>query len=225
MILFKLRRLMNQRGFSHSALQGLTEIRGGTLTDLMNNRNKMLPVSALEEICRVMNINIDNLIKYIPKEKEFVYWRRYVDMYKSSQFGNYDWNNDEDFEDFRAANDALLNKGELFVGRRKEMKLDELLAENGLRLAPDGNLLEYDAPELHPNDSNYNREIRKNVLDKLPSFFDGPDTLEKKRLLLQQYWINSELSLRDDIDKLIPLNTRLFLMHIEKRRRLMNIDK
>lgn len=238
-ILFKLRRIMDGLGgLAQAHLQSVTGIRGGTLSDIINCRSKMIPVSALEAICTATISPIDQVMKFIPKKDEFSFWEKYVQMHKEGQFGNYDWDNNrkptecsiewyEDFEDFRAAIDTTLNVGDYATGRRKGLELYDLLLENGLRLTPYGDLLTYTeyyrrylAPEKHPDDTEYNIAIRTNVLNQLPSFFDPPDVLDRKLLYLGLYWTqHTELFVKDDTDKLIPEPYRTFLENIEKKKR------
>ena len=232
MMLFKLRRIMLEYGFSQQILQNLTGIRGGTLGDLINSHTKMIPVNALEELCRVTGLPVGEIVKFIPKPVELSFWNRYVKLYNESTFGQYLWEAraidfNDDFEDFRAAIDTLLNVGDFATGRRKGMKLEDLLEENGLRLSPDGELLEYqeyyrkyDAPDKNPNDTPYNLIIREHVLDKLPSFFDDPATLDNKARIMGLFWIqHPELSYKDDKDNLIPEEWKNFLKNMERRRR------
>lgn len=231
MILFKLRRIMLENGLSQQTLQNITGIRGGTLSDLMNSRAKMIPVNALDELCRLIDLQIGEIVKFISKDVEFSFWKRYVILYNESRFGHYHWSThtnelDDDFEDFRAAIDTLLNVGDFATGRRKGLHLEDLLIENGLRLSPDGELLDYndyyrryEAPSNHPNDTSYNLIIREHILDKIPSFFDTPSTLDHKARMMSLFWIqHPELSYKDDKDGLISEEWKTFLKNAEQRR-------
>lgn len=68
MVNFKLKSLLNERGFTQVELSQKTGIRQPTISAICNNSIKELPVNVLEKICDFINCGPGDLIEIVPAE-------------------------------------------------------------------------------------------------------------------------------------------------------------
>ena len=249
MILLRLRRLMERHFITQAELVRRTGIRGGTISDMLNSRCKMLPMDAVESICQILNVQPRDWIVFIPQNTEIKFWRRFVEewtqaevqTYPSDQY-DFDWSV---YEDFRQTCSILLGPrpniegilpkevldGIYKTGRpRKWMSLDELLLENGLHLdrrqtpaaviTVEEYFKRYETAAAHPDEPPYYQKLRTILVDTVPSFEDDAEIRMRKKEKLRKFWLaNQDMKISDDEKNLIPSEMIGFLQRIEDRRR------
>lgn len=69
MIEFTLREMLKKRGMTQKELVEKTKIRQPTLSAISMGKIKMIPVSALDKICDVLDCQPGDLMEYISEEK------------------------------------------------------------------------------------------------------------------------------------------------------------
>lgn len=70
MLKSRLKVLLAENDMTQSKLSELTGIRPGTITNIVNNNIKQIPVDAVCKICELLQCDIGDIWKYIPdKEK------------------------------------------------------------------------------------------------------------------------------------------------------------
>lgn len=66
MLKSKLRILLAQHDMTQSELSNQTGIRPGTITAIVNNQIKQIPVDAVNKICTLFHCDIGDIWEYIP---------------------------------------------------------------------------------------------------------------------------------------------------------------
>lgn len=69
MLKSRLKVLLAEHDMTQSKLSEITGIRPGTITNIVNNQIKQIPVDAVCKICDTLNCDIGDIFKYIPDEK------------------------------------------------------------------------------------------------------------------------------------------------------------
>ena len=72
MLKSNLRAMLAQHNLTQSKLSELTGIRPGTITNIVNNNIKQIPVEAVCKICKLLNCDIGDLWHYIDNEDEYL---------------------------------------------------------------------------------------------------------------------------------------------------------
>lgn len=70
MLKSNLKVLLAQNNMTQSKLSELTGIRPGTITNIVNNNIKQIPVDAACKICELLQCDIGDIWHYIPDKKE-----------------------------------------------------------------------------------------------------------------------------------------------------------
>lgn len=70
MLKSRLRVLLAEHDMTQSKLSELTGIRPGTVTNIVNNNIKQIPVEAVCKICELLNCDIGDIFQYVPDKKE-----------------------------------------------------------------------------------------------------------------------------------------------------------
>lgn len=65
MIKSNLRVLLAMREMSQTKLSNLTGIRPATITSMVHNTCKLIPVHSLDKMCKVLDCNVGDLFTYI----------------------------------------------------------------------------------------------------------------------------------------------------------------
>ena len=65
MIKSNLKVLLAMNNMTQRRLSELTGIRAATITNIINNRCKQLPVDAIDKICELLNCNVGDLFCYV----------------------------------------------------------------------------------------------------------------------------------------------------------------
>lgn len=248
MILLRLRRLMERNFMQRSELVRRTGIRGGTISDLMDNQCKMLSMDVIETICEELHAQPQDWIVFLPKKFELECWQRFVEEWTHSDIMTYPGSDQYDidltlYEDFRRACSAIVEPiyvdgvtywkvpEDLYTtGRpRNKIRLEELLEEHGLRLDEHAEHVrvvpaqeyfqKYEAAGEHQDDSSYYQSLRQILVETIPSFYDTLELKTRKREKLQHFWmLHKELSVEADERHMIPDDLRRFLLRVEDRR-------
>lgn len=69
MLKSRLKVLLAEHDMTQSKLSELTDIRPGTVTNIVNNNIKQIPVEAVCKICELFNCDIGDIFQYVPDEK------------------------------------------------------------------------------------------------------------------------------------------------------------
>lgn len=248
MILLRLRRLMERNFIQRSELVRRTGIRGGTISDLMDNQCKMLSMDVIETICQELHAQPQDWIVFLPKKFELECWQRFAEEWTHSDLLTYPGSDQYDidltlYDDFRRACSAVTEPiyvdgvtywdvpEDLYTtGRpRKKIRLEELLEAHGLRMDKHAEHVKvipaqdyfqkYEAAGEHPDDSPYYQSLREILVETIPSFYDTLELKTRKREKLQHFWmLHKELSVEEDEWHMIPDELRRFLLRVENRR-------
>ncbi len=70
MLKSRLKVLLAEHDMTQSKLSELTGIRPGTITNIVNNNIKQIPVEAVCKICDLLQCDIGDIWHYIPDKKE-----------------------------------------------------------------------------------------------------------------------------------------------------------
>lgn len=70
MIKSRLKILLAEHEMTQSQLTEITGIRPGTVTNIVNNKIKQIPVEALEKICNLFNCDVGDVFRYVPDPPE-----------------------------------------------------------------------------------------------------------------------------------------------------------
>ncbi len=70
MLKSRLKVLLAEHDMTQTKLSELTGIRPGTITNIVNNSIKQIPVEAVCKICELLQCNIGDIWQYIPDKKE-----------------------------------------------------------------------------------------------------------------------------------------------------------
>ena len=70
MLKSRLKVLLAENDMTQSKLAEITNIRPGTITNIVNNTIKQIPVEAVCKICEVLNCDIGDIFHYVPDKKE-----------------------------------------------------------------------------------------------------------------------------------------------------------
>ena len=70
MLKSRLKVLLAENDMTQSKLSKITNIRPGTITNIVNNTIKQIPVEAVCKICEVLNCDIGDIFHYVPDKKE-----------------------------------------------------------------------------------------------------------------------------------------------------------
>ena len=66
MLKSRLKVLLAEHDMTQSKLSELTDIRPGTVTNIVNNNIKQIPVEAVCKICELFNCDIGDIFQYVP---------------------------------------------------------------------------------------------------------------------------------------------------------------
>lgn len=69
MIKFRLKVLAAERDMSQTDIVLKTGIRQPTISAIYNNTMKRIPIEVLDKLCKVMECELCDIIKYIPDDK------------------------------------------------------------------------------------------------------------------------------------------------------------
>lgn len=69
MIKSKLKVLLADRDLTQKELGYITKIRQATINDLANDKCKQIPVDVINKICKTLNCDVGDLLKYIPEDE------------------------------------------------------------------------------------------------------------------------------------------------------------
>ena len=255
MILLRLRRLMERNFIQRSELVRRTGIRGGTISDLMDNQCKMLSMDVIETICQELHAQPQDWIVFLPKKFELECWQKFAEEWTHSKVMTIPGSDQYDidltlYEDFRRAcsvvTEPIYVDGVTYwdvpedlytTGRpRKKIRLEELLEEHGLRLdrhaehvkvVPAQDYFQkYETAEEHPGDSPYYRSLREILVEVVPSFHDTLELKTKKREKLWRFWmLHTEMSVDADERHMLPEELRRFLLRVEANRERVAVKK
>lgn len=70
MLKSRLKVLLAEHDMTQSKLSELTDIRPGTVTNIVNNNIKQIPVEAVCKICKLFNCDIGDIFQYVPDKAE-----------------------------------------------------------------------------------------------------------------------------------------------------------
>ena len=70
MLKSRLKVLLAEHDMTQSKLSELTDIRPGTVTNIVNNNIKQIPVEAVCNICELFNCDIGDIFQYVPDKAE-----------------------------------------------------------------------------------------------------------------------------------------------------------
>lgn len=70
MLKSRLRVLLAEHDMTQSKLSELTDIRPGTITNIVNNNIKQIPVEAVCKICELFSCDIGDIFQYVPDKTE-----------------------------------------------------------------------------------------------------------------------------------------------------------
>lgn len=70
MLKSRLKVLLAENDMTQSKLSEITNIRPGTITNIVNNTIKQIPVEAVCKICKVLNCDIGDIFHYEPDRNE-----------------------------------------------------------------------------------------------------------------------------------------------------------
>ena len=70
MLKSRLKVLLAEHDMTQSKLSKLTGIRPGTITNIVNNNIKQIPVEAVCKICELFHCDIGDIFQYVPDKKE-----------------------------------------------------------------------------------------------------------------------------------------------------------
>lgn len=225
MIMIQLKKLMKNANLNQAALQRRTGIRGGTLSDLIHNRSKMIPTDVLEALCGALDIQPADLLVYIPRQKEFDYWQHYA---QSFYLHKHDDMLTEEYTDFCGIIDGLTGRDEAYVtGRRKQdLTLEEVLDEHHLVWDEDEQKIVsadqyYVKPDVWSSaDVDYTL-LREKLSPFIIGFWDSIATETEKTTGLRRLWHeHDDWKINEmDRDHKVPQVMRRFLLIIENGRR------
>lgn len=68
MIKSRLKILLTEKGLTQRKLSELTGIRPATITGIVNNSIKQIPVDSVSKICKALNCDVGDLFYYEPEE-------------------------------------------------------------------------------------------------------------------------------------------------------------
>ena len=68
MIKSRLKLLLTEKGLTQRKLSELTGVRPATITGIINNSIKQLPVESVSKICKALNCDVGDLFYYEPKQ-------------------------------------------------------------------------------------------------------------------------------------------------------------
>lgn len=233
MILILLKKWMEKRNLNQAALQRKTGIRGGTLSDFVNSRSKMIPMEVLESICAALEIQPADLLVYIPKKIEFQYWKRYANDYYLDPFHELP-EEDGPLKDFYGIIDGLVKPSEsYYTGRRRQgIPLKDVLGRHNLiwneRTRKLLSMDEYYQTDeaWESQDMDYS-ELRKALTPYIVGFWDDIDTETEKKSALRRFWSSNDWTLRErDKEHKLPKHMRMMLatMDIRKKSRQDNSE-
>lgn len=70
MLKSRLKVLLAEHDMTQSKLSELTGIRPGTITNIVNNNIKQIPVEAVCKICGLFQCDIGDIFQYVPDKKQ-----------------------------------------------------------------------------------------------------------------------------------------------------------
>lgn len=70
MLKSRLKVLLAEHDMTQSKLSEFTDIRPGTVTNIVNNNIKQIPVEAVCKICELFNCDIGDIFQYVPDKAE-----------------------------------------------------------------------------------------------------------------------------------------------------------
>lgn len=70
MLKSRLKVLLAEHDMTQSRLSEITGIRPGTITNIVNNTIKQIPVEAVCKICETLNCDIGDIFHYVPDKDE-----------------------------------------------------------------------------------------------------------------------------------------------------------
>ncbi|HIY02393.1 MAG TPA: helix-turn-helix transcriptional regulator [Candidatus Blautia faecipullorum] len=70
MLKSRLKVLLAEHDMTQSRLSEITGIRPGTITNIVNNTIKQMPVEAVCKICETLNCDIGDIFHYVPDKDE-----------------------------------------------------------------------------------------------------------------------------------------------------------
>ena len=70
MLKSRLKVLLAEHDMTQSKLSELTDIRPGTVTNIVNNNIKQIPVEAVCKICELFNCDIGDIFQYVLDKAE-----------------------------------------------------------------------------------------------------------------------------------------------------------
>lgn len=70
MLKSRLKVLLAEHDMTQSKLSELTDIRPGTITNIVNNNIKQIPVESVCKICELFNCDIGDIFQYVPDKAE-----------------------------------------------------------------------------------------------------------------------------------------------------------
>lgn len=70
MLKSRLKILLAEHHMTQSKLSQLTSIRPGTITNIVNDSIRQIPVEAVCRICELFHCDIGDIFEYIPEEKK-----------------------------------------------------------------------------------------------------------------------------------------------------------
>lgn len=70
MLKSRLKVLLAEHDMTQSKLSELADIRPGTVTNIVNNNIKQIPVEAVCKICELFNCDIGDIFQYVPDKAE-----------------------------------------------------------------------------------------------------------------------------------------------------------
>lgn len=68
MIKSRLKILLTEKGLTQRKLSELTGVRPATITGIVNNSIKQIPVDSVSKICEALNCNVGDLFYYEPEQ-------------------------------------------------------------------------------------------------------------------------------------------------------------
>ena len=69
MIKSKLKVLLAENDMTQLQLSAITGIRQPTISAICNNHAKQIPIDTLNKICKTLNCDVGDLLKYIPDDE------------------------------------------------------------------------------------------------------------------------------------------------------------
>lgn len=70
MLKSRLKVLLAEHDMTQSKLSEITDIRPGTITNIVNNNIKQIPVEAVCKICELFSCDIGDIFQYVPDKAE-----------------------------------------------------------------------------------------------------------------------------------------------------------